>query len=96
MVSNLGDLLSYGYLGIVKLPTHSNSCPSRMISVHYYHVRFWLPNTPIYMYHFDTFPMSERKSETVKRDFVARLLLRSVIRKCLGRQEGLELKPMDL
>ena len=34
MVSNLGDLLSYGYLGIVELPTHSNLCPSRMISVH--------------------------------------------------------------
>ena len=38
--------------------------------------------------------MSERKSETAKREFVARLLLRSVIRICLGRQEGLELKPM--
>ena len=46
--------------------------------------------TPIYMYPSDTFPMSERKSETTKREFVARLLLRSVIRICLGRQEGLE------
>ena len=40
MVSNLGDLLSYGYLGIVELPTQSNSCPLRMISVNYYHFRF--------------------------------------------------------
>ena len=37
---------------------------------------------------FGILPMSERKSETAKRDFVARLLLRSVIRICLGRQEG--------
>ena len=42
------------------------------------------------MYPFDTFSMSERKSETNKREFVARLLLRSAIRICLGRQEGLE------
>ena len=39
---------------------------------------------------FDTFPRSESKSETTQREFVAGLLLRSVIRICLGRQEGLE------
>ena len=39
---------------------------------------------------FDTFPISERKSETTKLEFVARLLLRSAIRMYLGRQEGLE------
>jgi hypothetical protein len=32
-VPNLGDLLSYGYLGIEELPTHSNTCPSRNVNV---------------------------------------------------------------
>ena len=48
MVPNPGDLLSYGYLGIVELPSHSNLCPSRMISLHCCSFGFWLPNTPIY------------------------------------------------
>ena len=51
-------------MATLELPTHSNPCPSSMISVHYCYFRFWLPNTLVYMCPFDTFPMSERKSET--------------------------------
>ena len=60
------------------------------VSKGYIQIVVFQPNTPICMYCFDTFPMSERKSETTKREFVARLPLTSVIRICLGRQEGLK------
>ena len=35
MMSNLGDLLSHGHVGIEELPNHSNAYPLRIISVRY-------------------------------------------------------------
>jgi hypothetical protein len=50
MVSKLGDLLSYGYLGILELPMHSNSCQSRMISVRCCYFRFLVsPKTHLWV-----------------------------------------------
>ena len=84
MVSNLGDLLSYGQYGIVELPTHSNLCPSRMISVHC----CYFPSVLVFGYPFDTFPMSERKSETTFGDNGVGLLLRSAFRFFIGHRKG--------
>ena len=39
MMSNLGDLLNHGYLGIVELPVHSYACQLRMNGVRFRHFR---------------------------------------------------------
>ena len=49
----------------------------------------WLKYPDLYVTLLTLSRCRREKSETAKRDFVARLLLRSVIRICLRRQEGL-------
>ena len=92
MAPNLGDLLSYGYLGIVKLPTHSNLCPSRMMSVHCCYFRFLVTKYPDLC---TLSTLSRCRGENLRPLFGGSgvgLSLKSAFRFCIGHRRGGELK----